>query len=886
MKFYDEFDEKMQRLNHTSSKIRAMDKRPFKLFQPFNHWLKSTIKSKKITQQSVDYLYTPIIAIMLFMLAMFAILWSLTKQESEQSELVFFREVTYAEQRIQINLDENEEQVLKLSKLLPYILNQEIKNDFYLKASQIINRHSEVLEIQAINTDLKKSLTYPMVTEGNWLTDPTTAKILNQSFQRTLRDALVSGHGQYSNFINLELKDNNTAFNRERSLVFWYVQPASKFSEQTHNIAILYSAPLMISRVIPKDILGRHRFSIIDNNGQVLYSLSDRNLKKNHSTHQIKLSKFPENLILQGESYPLPSNLTYQMLFWIVIGLCSYVIWSFWSLWRQMKFRQNIQRNLIKETNFRRAIEDSMPVGLRVHELDGRITYVNPAFCRMVGWTAEELQGQKPPFAFWTDEEEITSNLLKLSAVFRGEAGPISGIEATITAKDGKKIAVRNFVSPMVDANNKQTGWIASLVDISEPRKIREELAVSQQRFITVLEGLTAGISVVNPKTGELLFSNNLYQDMFGASSKAHLLLLGNESFSSDNLALDIDNVDGFAGLPSSALTPIIGDSQEVQLPDNPKWYEVRRRYIPWTDGHLAQLLITTDITERRLAQDHLRIQEERMQFSSRLTTMGEMASSIAHELNQPLAAINNYCMGVMNRLRAKNDNQINEEIIPALEKVSTQALRAGTIIQRIRNFVKRSAPQRESCDIHKIISQSIELAEIEANRQGLDIQKQVMTNLPECFVDPILIEQVIINLLKNAIDSMRLTYSRSIRGKLPPIHIIGDLEETLQPPMLRIRIIDNGGGIQQDSIEKIYEPFFSTKDEGMGMGLNICRSIIESHEGRLWGENNPITTKIPDQQNMDGIEIHSGCTFTILLPIESYLVLNTKGLTSSVNAG
>jgi signal transduction histidine kinase len=373
---------------------------------------------------------------------------------------------------------------------------------------------------------------------------------------------------------------------------------------------------------------------------------------------------------------------------------------------------------------------------------------------------------------------------------------------------------------------------------------------------------------------------------MFGASSKAHLLLLGNESFSSDNLALDIDNVDGFAGLPSSALTPIIGDSQEVQLPDNQKWYEVRRRYIPWTNGHLAQLLITTDITERRLAQDHLRTQEERMQFSSRLTTMGEMASSIAHELNQPLAAINNYCMGVMNRLRAKNDNQINQEIIPALEKVSTQALRAGTIIQRIRNFVKRSAPQRESCEIDKIISQSIELAEIEANRQGLDIHKQVMANLPECFVDPILIEQVIINLLKNAIDSIRVTYSRSIRGKLPPIQIIGDLEETLQPPMLRIRIIDNGGGIQQDSIEKIYEPFFSTKDEGMGMGLNICRSIIESHEGRLWGENNPITAKIPDQQNTDGIEIHSGCTFTILLPIESYLVLNPKGLTSSVNAG
>lgn len=242
--------------------------------------------------------------------------------------------------------------------------------------------------------------------------------------------------------------------------------------------------------------------------------------------------------------------------------------------------------------------------------------------------------------------------------------------------------------------------------------------------------------------------------------------------------------------------------------------------------------------------------------------------------------------MGVMNRLRAKNDNQINQEIIPALEKVSTQALRAGTIIQRIRNFVKRSAPQRESCEIDKIISQSIELAEIEANRQGLDIQKQVMSNLPECFVDPILIEQVIINLLKNAIDSMRVTYSRSIRGKLPPIQIIGDIEETITPPMLRIRIIDSGSGIQQESIEQIYEPFFSTKEEGMGMGLNICRSIIESHEGRLWGENNSIKTDIPLPKNNDEFEIFSGCTFTILLPIESYLILNPKGLITSEIAG
>jgi hypothetical protein len=860
----------IQPINHTSSKIRLMKKfLSFKLFYS-NRWFKPSTISNQLSKQSVDYLYTPIIAIMLFMLAMIAILWSLSKQESDQASTVFYVEVAYAEQRIQANFDQNEEEFLALSKNLPYQLDNKITNSFYKSSSNLIIKHPEILLIQAISNDFKINLSYPSLTEDDRYSE-LARSTLNKSLQSTLRESITSGRGTYGKFLELSPPDTKQTTNKDRSLVFWYVQPAIKFSDQTQHIAILYSAPLMISKIIPKDILARHRFSVLDSDGQILYSLIDRKLSNNHITHQIKLTKFADNLILQGESYPLPSNLSFQMLFWLVIGLCSYVIWSFWSIWKQMRYRQDIQRSLIKETNFRRAIEDSMPVGLRVHELDGRISYVNPAFCKLVGWSAEELQGLKPPYPFWSDDDE-KANSSKLEVAFKNNFGPPSGIEAVLTDRDGKKIFVRNFVSPMVDAKNKQTGWIASLVDISEPRRIRDELAISQQRFITVLEGLTAGISVVNPKTGELLYSNNLYQEMFDSSPDAHQLLLGSEAFSPENLDLDLDNVDGFAGLPSSALTPIIGDSREVQIPDKPNWYEVRRRYIPWTDGHLAQMLITTDITDRRLSQDNLRAQEERLQFSSRLTTMGEMASSIAHELNQPLAAINNYCMGVVSRLRTKNDPQITTEILPVIEKVSAQALRAGTIIQRIRNFVKRSAPQRESCFIDQIIHQSIDLTDIEAHRHGIRIEKNIAPQLPECFVDPILIEQVLVNLLKNAIDSMRDSYPRSRRGNAPPIRLIADLDNNHQQPMLRIRIMDRGKGIDEEIITHIYDPFFSTKEEGMGMGLNICRSIIESHEGRLWGENN-LTSLIENPYPDEGDNQMKGCTFTILLPLEHYLI-------------
>ena len=837
--------------------------------------------SKKLTQQSVNYLYTPIIAILLFMLAMIAILWSLSTQESDQAEIAFDREVSYAEQRIQANFDLNEEEILSISKKLPTNLGSKFNGEFYKLTSNMLNKHPEILLIQTVNNDSKKNISYPSADDEDWNSEQSIQSKLNSSLLFAIKEAQTSGRGTYGGLLEIKVGSFNQTFNQERSLVFWYVQPASKFTEQNQTIAVLYSVPLIISKIIPKDILARHRFSLLDGEGQVLYSLTDRNLKKNHSTHQIKLSKFADNLTLQAQSYPLPSNLSFQMLFWLVIGLCSYVIWSFWSIWRQMKFRQDIQRNLIKETNFRRAIEDSMPIGLRVHELDGRISYVNPAFSKMVGWNADELQGLSPPFPFWAKEDEVV-NSMKLNTIFKTTFSPPSGLEAVLTDKQGKKIYVRNFISPMVDAKNKQTGWIASLIDISEPRRIRDELAISQQRFITVLEGITAGISVIDPKTGQLLYSNNLYQEMFGTSAEAHHLLLGAEAFSEDNFDLENDNVDGYAGLPSSALTPILGDTREVQIPDRSNWYEIRRRYIPWTDGHLAQMLITTDITDRRLAQDNLRAQEEKLQFSSRLTTMGEMASSIAHELNQPLAAINNYCMGLMNRLRAKKDEQLNIEIIPAIEKVSAQALRAGTIIQRIRNFVKRSAPQRQSCHIDQIINQSIELAEIEAHRQGIRLEKNISPQLPECFIDPILIEQVIVNLIKNAIDSVKDAYPRSRRGKAPPIFIHAKLNTELQHPMLSIQIIDGGKGIDKDIISQIFDPFFSTKEEGMGMGLNICRSIVESHEGRLIAENNTSFITANDTVNTFENEVFMGCTFTILLPIEAYLLTTNQNLQNS----
>ncbi len=834
---------------------------------------KQLFASNKFARRSAGYLAAPFIAMIVFSIAMGWILWTLNNQEQNQQNLSLFRELAYAKQRIQVNFSENEEEVLNLVKLISNSeRNQSYPQEFVQNASELFRRHPEVLQIKWFSQETARVWNYPIPkNKDDWFLKPTIKEALDKSLNQTLSQSREVGHAQYGDLIELDPNLSSDSIHKKRNIVFWYVLPNSRINEYQGGIAILYSAHFILSDVIPKDLTSRHRFSVVSGEGKTIVSSIDRNLPRNTIRHEIPLDTFGTNLYLRGESFPLPSNLAYRMLLWLVIGLCLFVLWSLWSVWKQMQSRQEIQKSLIAETNFRRAIEDSMPIGIRVHDLEARITYVNPAFCRMIGWKEEELIGLKPPFPFWPDKDHADIMNKMRRAMANGH--PKTGTEATLTTKHNKILSLRTYVSALIDEKGKQTGWISSIVDISEPKKFREELAASHQRFTTVLEGLDAAVSVVNPKNGELLFGNKLYRDRFGNTSKGHINLVGGEMQDDDASLLDQDSVDGFAGLPASALTPITGESREVNIPEFNAWFEVRRRYIPWTDGHLAQLVIATDITRRHNAEEQARVQEEKMQFASRLSTMGEMASSLAHELNQPLAAINNYCMGVISRLKTKNDQSISNEIIPALEKAGSQALRAGNIIQRIRGFVKRSAPQRQSCSIQQIVSDAVELSEIEAHRQSLELHVDLAPNLPNAFLDPVLIQQVLVNLIKNSIDSMRDSIPRGGRFNAPPIQIVVDLYKEEPSEMLRIRVIDSGKGIPETVLSQIYEPFFSTKVDGMGMGLNICRSIIESHEGRLWAENRYPEMELSESKLPPAL----GCTFTILLPIEKFTAGGSK---------
>jgi len=785
------------------------------------------------------------------------ILWTLNYQDKNQQQYTLYRESAYAKQRIMMRFNSNEEALLELSREISTSINQMQNPDAFLRrATTLIQDSPEILHLRWIDTEKKKLWNIPVaINHPEWFERPKVKDIIESELSSLYALTSETNKSEYGKVLNLNYEDKDNTNNLDRENIFWHVTPVIQRGKVIGAIAVIYSSRRVLKHMIPSELNGLYRFTLIDPQGREIATSNPKKTNARSMEHSISIDKLGTPLSLSVSSYPPPTNLTYRTLLWLVIGLSGFVLWSLWSVWKQTTQRYAVQKDLQIETNFRRAMEESSTIGMRAHDMTGKITYVNPAFCEMVGWQKDELIGMSAPFPFWPSE--LIPDLNKKMSLALAGNSPKTGFEAILKKKDGQTFNIRTFVSKLNDEKGQQIGWVSSIVDISEPVKARQELALAQERFTTVLESLDAAVSVISLQSGQLLFANKYYRDHFGTSTQAHLDLAGREIEPSAVDELDNDSVDGFVGLPASELTPAKSDFREIQMKDSKSWYEVRRRYISWVDGHLAQLIVATDITARKNADELARQQEEKMQFSSRLATMGEMASSLAHELNQPLAAISNYCTGIANRLKSNQDLNIEKDILPAIEKATTQAHRAGTIIQRIRGFVKRSQPQSKNVDIRSIIEDSVGLAEIEAQRYGVQLSTSLADNIPTVFLDPILIQQVLVNLLKNAIDAVKNGTNHHPNAKIIALKV--DIDQTVNPSMLRIQVIDQGPGIPEDALERLYEPFFSTKQDGMGIGLNICRSIIESHRGRLWVTNHA-TEKDP------GL---SGCTFTILLPLD-----------------
>jgi len=323
-----------------------------------------------------------------------------------------------------------------------------------------------------------------------------------------------------------------------------------------------------------------------------------------------------------------------------------------------------------------------------------------------------------------------------------------------------------------------------------------------------ILESVATAISAVvtGSDPPEVVYANRAYRSLFGDGPLGHLRLAA--------------AIRAGHGLTLEHEDPVLG-----------RWFEVAEHGIAWIDGRPVTLQLASDITARKLDAEIGRREQEKLELTARLMAMGELASSLAHELNQPLTAIVNYVAGIRDRLRA--GALPPDALNTAIDSTLAQAERAAAIIRRIREFVRRAPPQPRATGATRLIAAAAGFAQAEARARGVAIETQIDPRLGPLLVDPILIEQVVLNLLRNALEASAESEPAGAaqRGAAPVVVAAAALP---QRRMAQITVADRGGGIPPALRPRLFEPFFTTKPDGLGIGLNLCRSIVEFHGGNL----------------------------------------------------
>ncbi|MFM2239495.1 MAG: Sensor protein FixL [Pseudomonadota bacterium] len=365
--------------------------------------------------------------------------------------------------------------------------------------------------------------------------------------------------------------------------------------------------------------------------------------------------------------------------------------------------RLKAELELAEALAFRKAMEDSLVTGLRARDLKGHITYVNPAFCDMVGFDAKALIGHGAPMPYWPPE--MVGEYHKRQAIrLAGNAPPREGYESVFMRKDGTRFPVLIIEAPLISTLGQQTGWMSAILDISEQRRVEEMSRTSQ----------------------------------------------------------------------------------------------------------------------------------DRLQATARLATVGEMASLLSHELNQPLAAIASYANGSLNLLREPAAGTW-DDVHMALRRIAEQAGRAGRVINSVHDFVRRRDQDREAVPAQTLLDAISPLVNLQARKLQVQVHMRVEPRLPHVLCDRTMVEQLLLNLARNGMQAMD---NPDCRDRVLVIHV-KRAASNAQQNWLEFIVADQGTGIEPAVADQLFTPFFTTKIEGMGLGLSLCRTVVEKHGGHMGFEPN-----------------------------------------------
>lgn len=454
-------------------------------------------------------------------------------------------------------------------------------------------------------------------------------------------------------------------------------------------------------------------------------------------------------------------------------------------------------------------------------DANSNTTFVNPAAARMSGYTVDEMLGANLHDLIHhtrTDGSHYHVHDCPIFAAVRdGKIHRVS--DELFWRKDGSSYPVEYISTPIWDEGN-LVGAVVSFRDITDQKLSEEELRKSEERYRTLFDDSHAAGFLIDCGSFKIVDSNKQSSRLLGYSAAEMIGKTRDDIFGGP--AKDLEAF--FVGVEQSRS----GDTEDLWLKaaDGTR-ISVRLSASKMQIGTGEGLLILANDTRRRNeAEAHARQLQSELHHVSRLSAMGEMASAMAHELNQPLTAVMNYTQASRRLLDAGDENS-NEQATEYMDKAVAQAVRAGEIIRGLRSFVEKSDADMSFENINDIIEEAIVLTIPSAIRERFRFETDLAADLPETLVHRIKIQQVVVNLVRNAVEAL----SNQSDGQLTVV--TGKVTNSC----IEVSVCDNGPGLTDKQQSEVFQSFMTTKQQGMGVGLSICRSIIDDHNGKLWAE-------------------------------------------------
>jgi PAS domain S-box-containing protein len=484
------------------------------------------------------------------------------------------------------------------------------------------------------------------------------------------------------------------------------------------------------------------------------------------------------------------------------------------------------------------TVIDQSPVSMELYNLTGFQVQTNRAWEIMWDANPEDAIGK---FNILTDPQTKRSPIYpQIEKAFNGHNQFIEEwyFDPKVSGFDARARYMRSHIYPNKNEKREIQNIVLTHEDITDRKWAEEALRESEKRFREFAE-LLPEIVCETDEQGVLTFVNYRAYDVFGYSR---------EDMEGKLNVLDIlvpeDHARGSANIKR------VLDGEELGGND----YTARRKdgsTFPimvystaiLCDGKPAGIrAIIVDITRQKEAERQAQEHQAQFQHVSRLSTVGEMASGLAHELNQPLSAIMSYANASLRTI--KDENADVGKISENLEMVALQSKRAGEIIRRIRDFVRKQKPNREKVDTNKLVKEVVSFVQADIRSNKVELKLSLARKISKVNADSIQIEQVLLNLIRNAIEAMAesKTDQRKLTIRTSPT----------KSKCIEFAVSDSGHGLDDEILAQVFEPFFTTKAEGLGIGLSISRSIVEAHGGTLSAKSNP----------------EGGTTFKFTLPI------------------